>query len=328
MTVAEPFPLQSPIGRTALRNLRLHLRKYAPSAGLGPHLRRRMGQSLAFREYRYYRFGEDIRTVDWAASARKGGRWDLVARSFEAEERRTLILFLDCRPAMRLPASAPKLGIAAWIAACLLEVALSEQDRVIVAPVFAPGAPVIRVEDPAGLAQVQNMIARALCDDLTQDQWNAVPEAGLSGVERHFRPAAAVVFLTDALCDDPGGVLARFARRAQKSFRSFHVVEIDSWPHERATLKQKPFRLKALAGKHFAQGMFEAPEDYLSQVSRRLAERRAELRAAWGGPGIIWPDTPLHYPDDPAFDVDAAKAWFRTELPNNAAWAALMSRTG
>ncbi|UXX83804.1 DUF58 domain-containing protein [Roseovarius pelagicus] len=328
MAATKPFPLNAPIGATALRNLRLHLRKYAPSAGLGPHLRRRMGQSLEFREYRDYSFGEDIRSVDWAASARKGGKWDLVAKSFEAEERRTLIVLLDCRPAMRLPVSVPKLGVAAWITACLLQVALAELDRVFVAPVFGGDGRAIRIEGSAGFACMQTMVRDALDAALTNDDWQAVPKAQLSDVERHLRPAAAVVFVTDALGDDPDGALAGFVRRAQKGFRSFHVVEIDSWPHERALLKAQPFRLRALAGKSFGETMFDAPEAYLAQVEARLAERRVTFRARWGGQGMIWPDEPIRYPADAGFDAGSARAWFRTALPENRAWRALMSRSG
>jgi uncharacterized protein (DUF58 family) len=328
MAASEPFPLNAPIGATALRNLRLHFRKYAPSAGLGPHLRRRMGQSLEFREYREYSLGEDIRKVDWAASARKGGKWDLVAKSFEAEERRTVIVLLDCRPAMRLPVSVPKLGVAAWIAACLLQVALAEQDRVFVAPVFRSDSKAVRIEGPAGLARMQAMVRDSLNADLSDDDWHAVPTAHLSDVERHLRPAASVVFVTDALGDDPDGALAGFVRRAQKGFRSFHVVEIDSWPHERALLKARPFRLGALAGKRFEETMFDSPESYLVQIDARLAERRQEFRARWGGQGMIWPDEPMRYPAGAGFDVRLARAWFRSALPENRAWTALMSRSG
>ncbi len=328
MAGVEAFPLQSPIGRTALRNLRLHLRKYAPSAGLGPHLRRRMGQSLEFREYRDYSFGDDIRTVDWAASARKGGRWDLVAKSFEAEERRTLIILLDCRPAMRLPRAVPKLGVAAWITASLLEVALAEQDRVIAAPVFAKSPHVLKVDGPSGVRQVQHLLREHLTDELSDEDWREVPTANLSGLDKHLRPAAAVVLVTDALCDDPNGALSAFARRAQKSFRSFHVMEIDSWPHERAVMRERPFRLKPLAGKQFAEQMFDAPDSFLEDVAHRMAERRESLRKAWNGAGIVWPQVPLTYPDKADFDTAAAQTWFRQALPRSAAWATLMSRSG
>ena len=325
-----PFPLHSPLGGVALRRLRLKLRKTAPTFGLGAHLHRRMGQSLEFREYRNYNFGEDIRTVDWAASARQGQKWDLIAKSFEAEERRTLIVLLDCRLAMRLPETVPKLGVAVWIAQTLITAALEEQDRVIVMPVFSgptPARPII-IEGAKGLSAMNTFVADVLAKPLFQDDWNAVPQAGLSPLQVMLKPSAAVVMITDGLFDDPNLEFAIFARVAQKNFRTFHMVEIDSWPCERARLQVKPFRLRAIGGNAFGDQLYEADAHYLNEVEIKLSTRRAEILHRFSGPGLIWPKQAMSYPEDAEFDHTAAQYWFRNALPEAPFFANLLSRVG
>ena len=330
MVKAGPFPLISPLEGAALRRLRLKLRKTAPTSGLGAHLHRRMGQSLEFREYRDYNFGEDIRTVDWAASARQGQKWDLVAKSFEAEERRTLIVLLDCRLAMRLPEAVPKLGVAAWVAQTLVMAALEEQDRVIVLPVFSgpTSARPITIESAKGMSAMNTFVADVLAKPLTQEDWNTIPPAGLSPLQAMMKPSAAVVMITDGLFDDPKLEFASFARLAQRNFRTFHMIEIDSWPHERAQLLAKPFRLQGIAGKVFGDQLCEVDTTYLNEVNTKLNKRRADIRHRSSGPGLVWPKEAMRYPDDSEFDRESAQQWFSNTLPNAPFFASLLSRAG
>ncbi len=289
-----------------------------------------MGQSLEFREYRDYNFGEDIRTVDWAASARQGQKWDLIAKSFEAEERRTLIVLLDCRLAMRLPEAVPKLGVAAWIAQALIIAALEERDRVIVMPVFSGPTPArpITIEGTKGMTALQAFVTDVLTKTLSQDDWDTVPPAGLSPLRVLLKPSAAVVMITDGLFDDPNSEFASFARLAQKNFRTVHIVEIDSWPHERAQLLAKPFRLQAMAGKVFGDQLCEADATYLEEAAEQLSARRAGIRHRSSGPGLIWPKEAMRYPNDAGFDRVDARHWFRNALPEAPFFASLLSRAG
>jgi uncharacterized protein (DUF58 family) len=295
----------------------------APGQGIGPHLRRRAGQSLEFREFRDYAPGEDIRKVDWAASRRRGGKWDLVARSFEAEERRTLLILIDCRPAMRLPNAVPKLGVATWIAGCLIEAALAEGDRVFVAPVFAPGCPVLSIAGRDGQRTFRAMMA----DLLGGEDWEDIPAAGLDALRRkHLPPAGSVVLISDMLFDDSRGGVAQFIRQAQRGFRSFHMIELDSWPCERAVLGAMPFRLLPLGGASFDDRLADAPDAYLSEVTQAIAARRRDLRSACSGKGFFWPAEPMAYPNDPSFDADAARGWFQPAFAASPAVRDMMTR--
>ena len=84
-----------PLPGEALEALKLKAHRTASYAASGAHLRRRMGQSLDFREHRGYVPGDDVRYVDWRDSDRTGGSSDLVVRLFDAEEHQTLLVLLD-----------------------------------------------------------------------------------------------------------------------------------------------------------------------------------------------------------------------------------------
>lgn len=59
--------------------------------------RRRQAQSGTFAGHRHYSEGDDLRFLDWNAYARTGS---LYVKQLEEEERRVLMLVLDCSPSM------------------------------------------------------------------------------------------------------------------------------------------------------------------------------------------------------------------------------------
>jgi hypothetical protein len=106
------------------------------------------------------------------------------------------------------------------------------------------------------------------------------------------------------------------------------MVEIDSWPYERAQLQAKPFRLQAIGGNTFGDQLCEADAPYLNEVEIKLSKRRAEIRHRSSGPGLIWPKQAMSYPKDAKFDRTAAQQWFRNALPEAPFLASLLSRAG
>jgi hypothetical protein len=189
----------------------------------------------------------------------------------------------------------------------LIAAALEEQDRVIVMPVFSGPTPArpITIEGAKGMSAMNTFVADVLAKSPSQDDWNSIHPAGLSPLRAMLKPSAVVVMITDGLFDDPKSEFASFARLAQKNFRTFHMVEIDSWPYERAQLQAKPFRLQI-----------------------KLSKRRAEIRHRSSGPGLIWPKQAMSYPKDAKFDRTAAQQWFRNALPEAPFLASLLSRAG
>jgi uncharacterized protein (DUF58 family) len=89
-------------------------------------------QSGTFAGHRSYTPGDDLRLLDWNALARSG---ELYVKQLQEEERRTLTLLVDCRPAMHV-GSPPRVRGALRLAAVLGGLALARLDglRVVLAP--------------------------------------------------------------------------------------------------------------------------------------------------------------------------------------------------
>ena len=315
-----------PLPSHALNRLRLLYRTRSPSAGLGAHRHRRMGQSLEFRDFRDYVPGDDVRAIDWPASLRSGSK---IIRSFEAEERRTLIILVDCRPAMRLPKGADKLTVALWIAQLLVDAALAERDLAVVVPLFsARNFPPLTIRSGRDKQALARLIAALRAPLVDAHDWNTGHEIQGRGIEAVLRPAAAVVLLSDMLFSDDQGQVAALARRAQASYRSLHVFELQSWPFERALLASGPFRLGSLEGRDFGEAHFEAAASLLDQAQTAMQAHRHALQRKFIGPGLVWPGQAMHWPNAPAVNRAAFEEWFRAAFQHASVLPSLLSRAG
>ena len=123
-------PEALPIPSSQLDRYRLRLRQRDRGTVAGAHLIRQRGQSLEFREFRPYLPGDDIRHVDWRASARHQRRNELVVRTFEHEVQTRVVISIDTRATMRLPDVAPKLQLARWFAEAMAYIAGRYADSV------------------------------------------------------------------------------------------------------------------------------------------------------------------------------------------------------
>lgn len=304
-TPAAPAASDPPLPPAVLRRLALRMGRNTPAAGIGPHLRRRQGHSLEFREYRPYSPGEDIRAVDWRASARHGVRHEWIARSHEAEQRLTLAILIDNRPEMMLPAGAPKLLFALWVARALTALALDDGNEVLLARLFdGPGAASL---SPRG-ASAQGQ-AREFAERLLQGAQGARaadsphrPFADLATLGRQLRPASAVVIVSDMLFDDPEGAFVRFARKAQERRRSLSIVQLDSIGHETAILREaREFHLLR-PGVTAGDELFTFEDAPFAAAHRAAATHLEAMRGAIARGGLDWPRQPLTWPEAP---VDA-----------------------
>jgi len=277
---------EPPVAPEALRRAHLRLRQNVPTVGIGQHLRRRAGQSLEFREFRAYQMGDDIRLVDWRASLRAGRRAGRLVRVFEAEERTTLLIVVDARPAMRLPGDAPKLLAALWTLRALAEVAAASGDEVVLGTLFSS-----RDDRPVS---ARGRAAPALARQFARDLWSApptpldaVPTASTAALTRRLRPASAVVLLSDLLFDDPDGGIARFLRAAQESWRQVFIQPLDSLEAELA-LARKAGRLRVAAteGRRFDDTPIELDHPWEQAIRRRIGDHVAARLAEWAGPGL------------------------------------------
>lgn len=289
-------PTEPPLSIGHLRRLRLALRKTVPSQSIGPHLRRKQGQSLQFRDYRLYQRGDDIRAVDWRASLRRGDEDELIVKTFEAEERMTLALVVDVRPAMRLPEVAPKLTYALWALRCLAQVAAEADDDVILATIFGPFdlAPV----------RARGRAIPAVARRFARDIWaakpaglDAEPIAKVEAVIARLKPASAVVLVSDMLFADAAGAVTRLALAAQQSRRELLVLELDTLAMEGAALRRGgPARLAAVEGRHFDDTPRVVGEDLFTGLRVEVAELHAGRRCQWSRGGLVWP-APVTWPE-------------------------------
>lgn len=306
-----------PIPPAALSRAVLRWRQHAPAAGLGAHIRRRQGHSLEFREYRAYQRGDDIRAVDWRASARLPRRADLLVRSFEAEQKLTLAVVLDNRPDMRLPAAMPKLLYALWTLRALCALALDQGDEVVLARLFAGQTPAIAtLRGAPGHAQ-----AGAWAEGIWTEAGDAATPApqpdfaDLMRVVQRLRPAGAVIVISDMLFDDPQHRFLSFARMAQARRRSLSILQLNTLRHETELLRREvEFRLirpgqpSGDSSQLFDEAAFSAAADAVSAHLQGLRQ------AAQAG-GLDWPEESVDWPSDLSASDDVLKSHFSQSFP-------------
>lgn len=260
-----PLPLKQGL----LERYRLASRRKLRPDLLGGHLVRRKGQSLEFREYEHYMPGDDIRHVDWRASARYGMPEDLLVRSFVAEEQFTLVLSVDTRETMYLPDDLPKLHTAAWLAEAIGSVALKEGDRVILHRLFGKGS--------GGATSLRGANNRARLRTLLNDMCTSPADehTNLKVLQKWMPPTAVWVILTDLYFHTPEAAktLANRIARAHDGMRWVILVDLDSWPAERYRLGVGARRLEG-PGLDIQEPVYEIDEQALQAVEQRIRDHK------------------------------------------------------
>ena len=218
----EPLPIPS----SQLDRYRLRLRQRDRGTVAGGHLIRQRGQSLEFREFRPYLPGDDIRHVDWRASARHHRRDELVVRTFEHEVQTRVVISIDTRATMRMPEGVSKLQLAVWFAEAMAYIAARSGDAVAL-----HGLESGRVIELGSSADRWH-IRRAL--QLLQAPGTATPGLSFAGLEQALPPGSVWLVLTDLYFTTEVDVMALAARvrNAQHGSRWVVVVDFDSWACE------------------------------------------------------------------------------------------------
>lgn len=306
-----------PLAAAELERLRFRARREMPSAGLAGMRRRRVGQSLEYRDHRAYVAGDDVRLIDWRASERLSGDGDLVVRNFEAEERFTIAVAVDNRPDMSLPEAAPAALVSRWIVEAIAVIAAREKLAVRFLPLFT-GPP--QPSRPAAGAQV-TAAARAFCDGLAG---GADDEPGLAtaAVMRALPPACAVIVVTTATFADPLGRFAALLAGARRGFRQLAVAVLDPWPYERALLAQGSVALDASAGAAARRGVFDPSPAELDASAAALDRHRREVLAS-AAPAVQYP---LRWPAAAGSPLPALRDTFRRWFMDFAVTTQLFAR--
>lgn len=202
------------------------------TADLGFRTRPIRGQGMEFSRLRDYHHDDDIRRVDWKATARRGR---LISREYQVERSQTLVLMIDAgRMLTEEVDGVAKMEHALTAALLLTRIAADYDDRVG-AIVF--GERVLRA--------LPSRKGRAAVSALTQGLFDVQPsliepdyEAAFEHLNLHFRKRCLVVLLTNIV--DPSasnilrGCLAATARRHLPLCVALGDLEVQEWSERTA----------------------------------------------------------------------------------------------
>jgi hypothetical protein len=271
-------PEALPVSSSQLDRYRLRLRQRDRGTVAGAHLIRQRGQSLEFREFRPYLPGDDIRHVDWRASARRHPRDELVVRTFEHEVQTRVVISIDTRATMRLPEAASKLQLALWFAEAMSYIAGRSGDSVALHAL--EGGQVIELGSSADRWRIRRALQRVSASKATSNRrlWTAL--------ERALPPGSVWLVLTDLYFAEEAEVmsLAARVRNAQQGSRWVVVVDFDSWACETLRVGHGLHRLDG-PGVSEPELRVRLTSDLLEDVKGRIDERkrRFDRAAAAGG---------------------------------------------
>lgn len=213
-----------PCSSAYLERYRVEARKRLRASLVGSHVIRRKGQSLEFHEFVSYVPGDDVRHVDWRASARRGAEDDLLVRRFAAEEQMRLIISVDARLTMVLPEVMPKVQIAAWLAEAIAWIALRSEDQIILHSLFGQGpSALVHVPKMSSRLRIRRILERFL-DGKQGDTPNT------HALRPHIPPTSVWLILTDSyFSEQAGAVLARAIAKAEEGMRWVILADLNSW---------------------------------------------------------------------------------------------------
>src|SRR5262245_19655128 len=268
-----------PLASSQLDRFRLRLRQRDRGTVAGAHLIRQRGQSLEFREFRPYVPGDDIRHVDWRASARHHVRDELVVRTFEHEVQTRVVISIDTRATMRLPDVASKLQLALWFAEAMAYIAGRSGDSVALHALEC--GQVVELGTSADRRRIRHALQRVTlrrASGQAKGEWTAL--------ERALPPGSIWLVLTDLYFADEAEVMALAARvrNAQQGSRWVVVVDFDSWACETYRVGHGLYRLDG-PGVSAAELRVRLTSGLLDDVKGRIDERkrRFDRAAAAGG---------------------------------------------
>lgn len=215
--------------------------------GVGSHPSRERGRGADFAEHRPYAAGDDLRRVDWRATARMER---VVVRRYDVQRRTAVRLLVDVSASMEfgtvdrpptLDVPSTKSEAAAMVGAILGLSMLRAGDRVGVSLVGTESS-----EFPARRGETQ---LGALCTDLARSLPASEPaselDAALSRTVTSLGSHGRIVVLTDALDEDLGW-MSRLAEARSRGYGTAVIQILDGaeleLPYDEPALFLEPER--------------------------------------------------------------------------------------
>ena len=271
----------------AARVLAIRTRREAGGLLPGAYTSAFRGGGIEFEESRPYAPGDDLRIVDWNATARTG---EPFVKRFREERERTLLLLLDVSASMRFAARGPsKAAVAAHTAAILAAAASRARDAVGLLAFDA----VVRAEIPPARGPAHTWrVIRALVECAGQSSGQTGLAAALARARTRSRShRRSVVFVLSDLRDDAfrssgpaQGELSALARRHDVIVAVLHNPLEDDLP-DVGTLRladpERPGRVLVLK-----TGRPRVRAEYRAAAARR--RRAVELRLRGAGADVLW----------------------------------------
>lgn len=261
-----------PAVRARLKSLRLVAKRAVGAQGIGLHASRSRGAGLEFAQYRAYEPGDELRQVDWKLYARSD---KFFVREAERESPLAVWLLVDASASMAQEDAArpgwSRLAAAKSIAACLIEVALRQGDRVGLATLRDDG---LRVVAPAASTRQRDGLLHALHGLDARGPWPG--EARLRPLWERIRANDLVVLLSDLFDEGAADMLARLsaARRDVVAIQLLTAEERD-FPFRGGHRFRDPETDEELLGDGAAMR-----EDFLARFARAREALHARLDAA------------------------------------------------
>jgi uncharacterized protein (DUF58 family) len=281
----EDEALLPPALLNALRGLEIVSPSRRRRLGEGAHPALRHGREEEFFQHRPYVRGDDLRSVDWRASARTGH--PLVMQR-HAPSRRPLTVLLDTSDSMAFPERASKLRMAKVLAAALAFLALRRGDSVELSRLEGG-----QFEKMARLWPARRSL-HAISNALTAfrptgqgDLAGALAAAGTSAPRRH----GLVVVLSDLYGDEAGFLAAVASIR-----RVAEVVVVQILAGSEVEMPAGTAALQELESGSVASLDGASARDY----GARVAAWRERLGAGVRSAGADWVEAD---PAEPAIDV-------------------------
>jgi uncharacterized protein (DUF58 family) len=244
----------------------------AAAARSGGRTLRRVGEGREFESLREYRPGDDVRTVDWKASARRGRT---IVREHRPERNQRVLLLLDCGRHMAGEVEGRrKLDWALDAALRLAHVSLAEGDQVAA---VAYARTVLRAVPPQSGPSGLKGLLEGLADVQASLEESDVGAALELAFARQHRRTLVVTF-TDLL--DPDGAARLLERTASLRRRHLPVIVSLHDPDVSCAAQAPPEDVEAAYVRHVA-GRLEA--DALRAVGLLRAAGAWVVRAPGAG---------------------------------------------
>lgn len=292
-----------PLSNAELQQYRLQLDRRVPTVPPGERLMRKRGQSLEFREYDAYQPGDDVRFIDWRLSLSRGAPWEMWKKTFDTEEAARIVVSVD--QSATLDAASGKSTIAAWLAEAVSRVALLGRDHVVLHRMWTRGEDEFASgTDSAWRGRLSELRGPAAVAGL-RDQFGDSADAGsrvgdsttgdLSSVVRFLKPGVIWLIVSDFLA--PPECLQQLAASvsaARQRRAVVAVIELDSWPWERARIAERPVRVAGPGiGLDEDRLRFDVQNDLLERITQKIDANRdtffrrvplGSLRSRWAWP--------------------------------------------